>query len=233
MAAATEKGFQHSSPAQNDASANSLPAIGRRQWLKATVGGGAGLALSGLLNVPKSFLLSSIAAGTALIILIEMWIAKGWKRQMRMSQLASMGQITFWSLLVYLLFRLADMGLRGQMANAFSGSLGALFAIEVVLGGVLPLAILSRSSLRARPGTLFNGALLTTLGVILNRVSVVYLAMPLRGAMSQNAPETYFPSIFEWGVSIGLIAASVFLFGLGARLFPLLPREGTGRDLVT
>ena len=183
--------------------------------------------------MPVSFLLSSIAAGTALIILIEMWIAKGWKRQMRMSQLASMGQITFWSLLVYLLFRLGDMGLRGQLANAFSGKLGALFAIEVVLGGVLPLAILSRSSLRARPGTLFNGALLTTLGVILNRVSVVYLAMRLRGAMPQNAPETYFPSIFEWGVSIGLIAASVFLFGLGARLFPLLPREGAGRDPVT
>jgi Ni/Fe-hydrogenase subunit HybB-like protein len=109
----------------------------------------------------------------------------------------------------------------------------SLFAMEVLLGGVLPLAILSRSSLRARPGTLFNGALLTTLGVILNRVSVVYLAMRLRGAMPQNAPETYFPSIFEWGVSIGLIAASVFLFGLGARLFPLLPREGAGRDLVT
>jgi len=183
--------------------------------------------------MPVSFLLSSIAAGTALIILIEMWIAKGWKRQMRMSQLGSMGQVTFWSLLVYLLFRLGDMGVRGQLGNAFSGKLGALFAIEVVLGGVLPLAILSRSSLRARPGMLFNGALLTTLGVILNRVSVVYLAMRLRGAMPQNAPETYFPSIFEWGVSIGLIAASIFLFGLGARLFPLLPREGAGRDLVT
>jgi formate dehydrogenase iron-sulfur subunit len=79
--------------------------------------------------------------------------------------------------------------------------------------------------LRARPAVLFNGALLTTLGVILNRVSVVYLAMNLRGAMPQIAPETYFPSIFEWGVSIGLIAASIFLFGLGARLLPLLPKE--------
>ena len=178
--------------------------------------------------MPVSFLLSSIAAGTALIILIEMWIAKGWKRQLRMPQLASMGQITFWSLLVYLAFRLADMGLRGQLANAFSGSLGALFAVEILLGGVLPLAILSRASLRARPTALFNGALLATLGVILNRVSVVYLAMNLRGAMPQTAPETYFPSFFEWGVSVGLIAASIFLFGLGARLLPLLPKDEAG-----
>jgi len=178
--------------------------------------------------MPVSFLLSSIAAGTALIILIEMWIAKGWKRQLRMPQLASMGQITFWSLLAYLVFRLGDMGLRGQLANAFSGSLGALFAVETLLGGVLPLAILSRASLRARPTALFNGALLATLGVILNRVSVVYLAMNLRGAMPQTAPETYFPSIFEWGVSVGLIAASIFLFGLGARLLPLLPKDEAG-----
>ena len=175
--------------------------------------------------MPVSFLLSSIAAGTALIILIEMWMAKAWKRRLRMPQLASMGQITFWSLLVYLLFRLSDMVVRGRLANAFSGSLGALFAIEIVLGGLLPLAILSRASLRTRPLALFGGAILATLGVILNRVSVVYLAMNLRGAMPQTAPETYFPSIFEWGVSVGLIAASIFLFGLGAKLLPLLPKE--------
>jgi formate dehydrogenase iron-sulfur subunit len=120
------------------------------------------------------------------------------------------------------------MGLRGQLANAFSGSLGALFAVEILLGGVLPLAILSRASLRAHPTALFNGALIATLGVILNRVSVVYLAMNLRGAMPQTASETYFPSIFEWGVSVGLIAASIFLFGLGARLLPLLPKDEAG-----
>jgi formate dehydrogenase iron-sulfur subunit len=178
--------------------------------------------------MPVSFFLSSIAAGTALIILIEMWIAKAWKRQLRMPQLAAMGQVTFWSLLAYLAFRLGDMGARGQLANAFSGSHAALFVVEIILGGVLPLVILSSASLRAQPVILFNGALLVTLGVILNRVSVVYLAMNLKGAMPQIAPETYFPSIFEWGVSVGLIAASIFLFGLGARLFPVLPKEEPG-----
>ena len=38
----------------------------------------------------------------ALIILVEMWIAKGWGGQLRIAQLAAMGKITFWSLLVYL-----------------------------------------------------------------------------------------------------------------------------------
>jgi formate dehydrogenase iron-sulfur subunit len=52
----------------------------------------------------------------------------------------------------------------------------------------------------------------------------------LRGPMPQNAPASYAPSIVEWGISIGLIAAAIFLFGLGARLLPLLPEEEAGQE---
>lgn len=178
--------------------------------------------------MPVSFFLSSIAAGTALVIVIEMWIAKAWKRQLRTTQLAAMGKITFWSLLVYLVFRLGDMVIRGQFGSAFSGRLGVLFAVELLLGGV-PLALLAYRRLRANPAVLFVGALLTVLGVVLNRVNVVLLAMSLKGPMPQIAPQSYSPSIFEWGISIGLIAATIFLFGLGARLVPILPREQVGQ----
>ena len=77
---------------------------------------------------------------------------------------------------------------------------------------------------------LFAGALLAVLGVVYNRINVVLFAMTFRGRMPWVAPQTYAPSIFEWGISIGLIAATIFLFGLGARLMPVLakaePREG-------
>jgi formate dehydrogenase iron-sulfur subunit len=42
--------------------------------------------------------------------------------------------------------------------------------------------------------------------------------------MPWRAPESYLPSIVEWGISIGLIAATIFLFGLAARLMPVLSR---------
>ena len=175
--------------------------------------------------LPISFFLSSIVAGTGLIILIEMWIAKAWQRQLQVAQVAAMGQITFWSLLAYLLFRLTDMAVRGQFSTAFSGRLGALFLTEILLGGLLPLALLARASLRSKPTFLAVGASLATAGVILNRVNVVLLAMHLKGPMPQIAPATYFPSVFEWGISIGLIAATIFLFGLGAQLMPVRPVE--------
>ncbi len=179
--------------------------------------------------LPVSFFLSAIAAGTGLVILIEMWIARAWKRDLRINQLAAVGQITFWSLLVYFAFRLGDMAVRGQFAGAFTGGTGALFAAELVLGGLVPLALLARHEQREQPSMLFAGALLTTLGVIFNRVNVVLFAMNLRGSMPQVSPETYSPTFIEWGLSIGLFAAAIFLFGLAARLMPVLPKESTAQ----
>ena len=174
--------------------------------------------------MPVSFFLSSIVAGTALVILIDMWIAKGWRRPLEITRLASVGQIAFWALLVYLVFRLGDMALRNQLSGAFAGRLGMAFAAEILLGGVLPLVLLARRSLRQRADVLFVAALLAVLGVTYNRMNVVLFAMTFRGRMPWRAPEGYAPSIVEWGISIGLIAATIFLFGLAARFMPVLSR---------
>jgi formate dehydrogenase iron-sulfur subunit len=125
-------------------------------------------------------------------------------------------------------FRLGDMAVRGQFANAFAGRLGVLFATELIVAGIIPLILLGRPAFRQRPSILFAGALLTTMGIVLNRVNVVLLAMNLKGSMPQVSPETYMPTVIEWGVSIGLIAATIFLFGLAARLMPVLPKEPAG-----
>jgi formate dehydrogenase iron-sulfur subunit len=178
--------------------------------------------------MPVSFFLSSIAAGTALVTLIDMWIAKGWRRPLEITRLASVGQITFWALLVYLVFRLGDMAIRNQLSGAFSGPLGMAFAAEILLGGVLPLVLLARKALRQRADVLFAASLLAVLGVTYNRMNVVLFAMTFRGRMPWVAAESYVPSIVEWGVSIGLVAATIFLFGLAARLMPILSRAELG-----
>jgi formate dehydrogenase iron-sulfur subunit len=175
--------------------------------------------------LPVSFFLSSIAAGTALIVLMEMWIAKGWKRPLALAQVAAVGQVTFWSLLVYLAFRVGDIVLRGQLLGTFRGRVGALIFVELVLGGLVPLVLLSTRARRGQPNTLFWGALLAMLGIVLNRANVVLFAQTLTGPPPWVRPVSYMPSVAEWGVSIGLIAATIFLFGLAARYFPMLTKS--------
>jgi formate dehydrogenase iron-sulfur subunit len=178
--------------------------------------------------MPINFFLSSIVAGTALVVLIAMWIGRAWKRPFPIGQLASVGQVTFWALLVYLAFRLGDLALRGQLGGAFSGRLGLAFAAEIGLGGLVPLILLSTAALRSRPGVLLTASALAVLGVVYNRVNVVIFAMDLRGRMPWVSAEHYAPSFVEWAISIGLIAATVFLFGLGARWVPVLPKREAG-----
>jgi formate dehydrogenase iron-sulfur subunit len=153
-----------------------------------------------------------------------MWIARIWSRSLRLPQLAAMGKVAFFALLVSLLLRLGDVAVRG----ALGGGHMAKFLVEVGLCGGVALALLSTPWLRRSPRALGAGALLAVAGVVLNRVNVVVGAMTLKGPTPQIAPASYTPSVVEWGISIGLIAATFFLFGLGARLMPVLPKEEGG-----
>jgi len=172
--------------------------------------------------MPVMFFVSSIAAGTALVVLVEMWIAKAWNRTLRVAQLAAMGKVAFLSLAAYLALRLADLAVRGELAGAFAKP---LFLLEVGVGGFVALALLSSAKLRANPKMLGLGAFLSMAGIVLNRINVVVGGMHLPGIAPGGAPQAYSPSVAEWGVSIGLIAATIFLFGLGARLMPVLPKD--------
>ena len=60
----------------------------------------------------------------------------------------------------------------------------------------------------------FLGALLAVVGIVLNRINVVLLAMDLKGPLPRSAPASYAPCIFEWGISLGLIAATILPLGL-------------------
>lgn len=175
--------------------------------------------------MPVYFFLSSIAAGLGLMVLVELWIAKAFKRQVRVAQLAALGKVAFWALAVYEAFRLGDLAVRGQLGHALTGPKAGLFLAEVVLGGLLPLALLGAAKLRERPAVLGLAAALATGGIVLNRMSVVVFAMNLKGAMPQDSAQGYLPSSVEWGVSLGLIAATIFLFGLAVRHMPVLPKE--------
>jgi formate dehydrogenase iron-sulfur subunit len=133
--------------------------------------------------MPVSFFLSSIAAGTALVILVDMWIAKGWRRPLEITRLASVGQITFWALLVYLVFRLGDMAIRNQLSGAFAGRLGIAFAAEILSVACFRSSCWPARSLRQRADVLCVASLLTVVGVAYNRMNVVLFAMTFRGRM--------------------------------------------------
>ncbi len=181
--------------------------------------------------MPVWFFLSAIVAGLSAVTLVAMWVAKVWGRRLKMEQLTVVGQFTFWALLVYGLVRLGGLAFRGGLAAAFGGPKSALFAAEIVLGVVIPLVLLGVRRLRENPRTLFVGALLACGGVILNRTNVVVYALDLKGPIPQWVPEPYSPSLYEWGLSVGLIADHILVRAGGAE--DTDPGEGAAGSRVT
>ncbi len=175
--------------------------------------------------MPIVFFISSIAAGLSLVILVEMWIARAWGRSLRMPQLASLGKLAFWALLAFEALRVVDLAVRGQISAALAGPKAGAFAAELVLGGLVPLVLLGLRQLRENPRALLWAALLACGGVVLNRANVVLFALDMRGPIPQFGPQHYSPSMYEWGLSLGLIAATIFLFGWAVRHLPVLPRQ--------
>jgi len=175
--------------------------------------------------MPICFFLSAIVAGLSAVILVAVWVARSWSRRPRMEQLSVLGQFLFWALIVYGLVRVGDVAVRGQLGHALTGPKAPFFLAEIVLGVVIPLGLLATKASRGSRGTLFLGALLACGGVILNRTNVVVYALSLKGPIPQSDPQSYAPSLYEWGLSVGLIAATVFLYGWAVRNLPIIQKD--------
>ena len=175
--------------------------------------------------MPIEFFVSSIAAGTALLILVEIAIARMWERSLNIPQLAAIGKVVLGALFTYEVIRVGDLAVRDSRAALVLEPKAWLLVAELLIGGLIPLALLASGRQRTRPGALGLAAALVIGGVALNRTNVVLLGMNLKGPIPQIAPAAYWPSIVEWGISAGAIAGMIFLFGLAARHLPLLPKK--------
>jgi Ni/Fe-hydrogenase subunit HybB-like protein len=124
---------------------------------------------------------------------------------------------------VYLIVRLADLAVAGELALTVQPTQFALlFWVELLIGWVAPLLLLANARLRQQPKWLLAGAGLVVLGVVINRFNVSLLAL------GHLTDQPYFPSIGEFAISLGIISAGVLAFALVARLFPLFEAESPG-----
>ncbi len=167
---------------------------------------------------PLLFLLSAIAVGFPMVIFESILASRSFKLKPEIRVLSSIARYTPVLLGVYLALKIGDLTLRDAWPYVFEGSTQSLmFSIELLLGVVAPLILLSSRRIRNSVSGLFISALLVILGVALNRINVFLVAYrPL------YADGTYFPSIFEIIVTIGLISALVLVYRYIVLNFPVI-----------
>jgi Ni/Fe-hydrogenase subunit HybB-like protein len=173
--------------------------------------------------LPLFFFLSAVTVGLAMVIIEASLSARAFRRPLELRLLSQLARAIPYLLGVYLIVRLADLAVAGELALTVQPTQFALlFWVELLIGWVAPLLLLANARLRQQPNWLLAGAGLVVLGVVINRFNVSLLAL------GHLTDQPYFPSIGEFAISLGIISAGVLAFALVARLFPLFEAESPG-----
>ena len=166
--------------------------------------------------LPLLFLFSAIMVGPALAILEYLCAARWLGFEPRMDMIASLARIEAWLVGLFLIFQLGDLVARGAVDAMLSGTWFALsFWAEIGFGLALPLVLLMMPEVRQSRRALAVACGLVIAGVLLHRLNVTVIGLRVRHW------ETYVPSLGEIGITIGITAGAMFVFGVLARILPI------------
>jgi Ni/Fe-hydrogenase subunit HybB-like protein len=170
--------------------------------------------------LPILFLLSAISVGLAMVIFETSLGSKGLGHHIDLEVLAGLGRALPYILGLYLLVKLGDLLVAGELGLIFSSGLySVLFLVEVVGGVILPLVLFALPTVRGSRTALFWSALLVILGLVLNRFNASLVALAPR------AGTVYFPHPMEFAISIAVVAAGILAYIIANRYLPIVARE--------
>jgi Ni/Fe-hydrogenase subunit HybB-like protein len=167
-------------------------------------------------NLPLLFLFSAMMAGPALAILEHLAAARWLGFAPRLDMLGRLARIEAWIVGLFLAFQLGDLVARGGVGAMLSPTWFAVsFWVEIGLGLLLPLVLLMMPEVRQRGAGLATACALIVAGVLLHRLNVAVIGLRVRHW------ETYVPSLGEVGITLGITAGAVFIFGVLVRILPI------------
>jgi len=180
--------------------------------------------------LPILFFASAITVGLAMIILESSLSSRYFKRGLETHLLAKLAKALPITLIIYGLLKFGELAIAGDLGYLFtSGIMSILFWAEILIGIVAPIVWFSIKKNRTSPNGLLIGAIITLLGLILNRFNVSWFAVqhpdPLFYVPTFMSNVKYFPTLPEVAVSIGIFSAGIMAFGLAAKYLPVFEAE--------
>ncbi len=166
--------------------------------------------------LPLLFFVSAIALGLMMVAVESTTTAWLYHREGEWPQLRGLVRAASIVLLLYLLVRLTDLGIRRQFhLVGESGWFSVLFVVELSLSVVIPLLLFNLPALTGRHWPVVVGAVIGVAGFVLHRADV-------GGIVHMAATgERYLPALTEILVSVGLVSAMALIFLFFVERFPV------------
>jgi len=166
--------------------------------------------------LPFLYLVSCIGMGYAAVVMESTLTSRAFGRVREDKMLASLSSVMSFVLLLFVVVRLVDIFLKGKASLLFSsGFMSVLFWIEIVLF-LLPAVMLMRSRGTLKIACMFRASLMILLGGAMYRFDS-YLV-----AFNPGPGWSYFPSVPETVITLGLVCMEILVFVLLVKSFPIL-----------
>ncbi|BAF59895.1 MAG: Ni/Fe-hydrogenase cytochrome b subunit [Pelotomaculum sp.] len=170
--------------------------------------------------IPFFFVWSAFFLGPAMVTIEGTLAARAYGRSPELPVFESLTKVTLWMMIIYFIVKVGDLAYRGVLSMAFNGSFESnMFLIEMIVFVLLPIIMYAVPSIRTKLWGVVTASVLVVAGVIFNRMNVVFTGY------ANSVSSSYFPSIWEWLITIGMWSALVLIYCFVVENFPILPKE--------
>ncbi len=196
-------------------------------------------------SAPVLFILSAIAAGVSLTLFVTLLSSKLLHRELVPADVINaVARFAGFACLAYLYLKLWSWAATNYYSHVPEQQLGAEILAqntpynftfwfgEVVFGALVPAIFLLWGRIRQNRNAIMLAAIMVIAGLVINRWNMTLsgFVIPLDwspGVRDIFPINTYEPALVEWGVAIGIVAYSWFVFTLGVRFLNLYPGTGS------
>jgi Ni/Fe-hydrogenase subunit HybB-like protein len=163
--------------------------------------------------LPLLFFISSVMAGLSLALLAYALSSAILGRPVKPEVVRGLAAGAGWVTLLYLLLKLADLGLRGQGAAFLSfDAMSQLLWLELGLGALVPALLLLVPAIRTQRWSCWLGVGLILFGILLNRFNATMF-----GQTPSPGTPPYSPHLVEWLTTLGILAGAALAWYVGVR----------------
>jgi len=174
--------------------------------------------------LPLLFLTSAITVGYPMVVFEATLVTTSLDLDSEMNILTPLTRFTIFLLGLYLMLKLGDMVVRGTYVYLLDGTAQTnSFLIEMIFGVLVPWIMLLLPKVRGSRKALFIACTMIVLGVLVNRINVF--------VVGYNPPIcncSYFPSIGEIMVTVGLISGLMLVYRFLITYLPVLNKPEQG-----
>jgi len=166
--------------------------------------------------LPVFFFISAIVVGFAMVIFESYTSARAFNHSLNVPLLADASKTAMAFLGIYTMWRFVDLLIDGKAGLMFQpASETYLFWAEIILFSVIPMLLLMQEKWRMDRFKLYLASLSVVLGFMLNRMNVSITSI------TASSGVTYFPSIYEIGITFMIVTVGVLVFRFMAINFPV------------